>query len=120
LGGGLDALRRVCKIVVDLPEGQVKGSGFLIGQDTVLTSHHVIEKLLAAADDDSHRRLSVQFDSVGSWLPPKTVKVAQKWYVDGSEAHPSEKAGKAPLDFTTANAQDFDKYLDYAVIRTAE
>jgi hypothetical protein len=121
-GEGPDAARRVCKILVDIAGAPVKGSGFLVGQDTVLTSYHVVSGLLQGDQEvpGSHSKISVEFDGVGSWLVPRTAKVAEEWYVVGSRPHPTEKPTESALDFATAAEQDFDKYLDYAVIRLAE
>lgn len=121
-GEGPDAARRVCKILVDIPGAPVNGSGFLVGQDAVLTSHHVISDLLQADKEipGSHSKISVEFDGVGSWLVPRTVKVAERWYVMGSRPHPREKPTQSALDFTATPEQDFDKFLDYAVLRLAE
>jgi hypothetical protein len=112
----------VCKIQVDVPGQPAKGTGFLVGQDTVLTAHHVVSTMLAgnAPAAGSHARITVEFDKVGSWKPSRTVRVAEQWYVGGSSPHPTEQPTQVALDFDSAAEIDFDKHLDYAVIRLAE
>ncbi len=93
LGPGQDALKRVCKITVDSEGHVLRGSGFLIGQDTVVTAHHVVSDLLDTGQQrpQSHQQISVVFDAVGNYLQPRTVKAAESWYVKGSKPHPSPR-----------------------------
>jgi Trypsin-like peptidase domain len=119
------AIDQVCAIWVD---GEVKGTGFLVGPDLVLTCHHVVEDLVGAPsayDAHGNTRLACLFDYLAATnvtrledLPP-SIKIAlasekATWLIDASPPHPDD--GRA-VGHTTPNPAD---YLDFALIRLSE
>ncbi|MEX5664288.1 trypsin-like peptidase domain-containing protein [Pseudomonas neuropathica] len=121
--GGLTALRRVCRVVVEHAGGTSYGTGFLVGPQAILTAWHVISPLLDAAYnplEGSARQLKVQFDHVGAAYEILEVKVAEQWLVAGSRCHPTELSPPLPDDFQTNPPAGFDQYLDYAGIRLSK
>jgi hypothetical protein len=115
---------RVCCIVGKtevtvggLPEVRtIGGTGCLVAHDLVLTSWHVIEPLLNAADGmpraGAHGHFAVFFDHIRKEILPdhkidypgvKRVSPAEEWYAGGS------RRAESPVDFGT----DFD----FALIR---
>jgi hypothetical protein len=119
------AIDQICAIWID---GQVKGTGFLIGPDLVLTCQHVIEALANAPkayDELGKPRLVCLFDYLSSaeignlqQLPSFITQALPvqngDWLVDTSEPHPDD--GKVVKHATP----DPTGYLDFAVIRLAE
>jgi hypothetical protein len=78
--------QRVCQIEVD---GRPRGSGFLVGEDAVLTNCHVLEDVIA--EKASGGRVHCRFDYriMGNGVESAGIVVALKgsfddWYVDSS------------------------------------
>ena len=120
--GFIKAKRRVCRITVQTAEFTSRGTGFLVGPQAIVTSWHVVKLLLdesGAEISNSSASISVEFDQLGGLTDGTMVKVPTQWLVDGSRPHPSETPETALADFDSINSTDFDKCLDYAVIRLA-
>lgn len=117
------AMRRLCSIRVMNNTGMpVKtGSGFLVGPQTVITSHHVIKPLLDAQNaplPGSDQRLKITFDAVNGMTTGTVIKPQEAWLVECSPSHPLEDTEQLQaLDLDATDPTDFDNYLDYAVIR---
>jgi len=118
--GVLTALRRVCKIEIDTPNGVNKATGFLIGPQAVLTAWHAIAPLLDATGSrkpDSHKSIAVHFDQVGLFQAGVKTGVMEDWLAGSSKKHALEDPTTIVLDFDTLPAKDFDRDLDYAILR---
>jgi hypothetical protein len=104
---------RVCRI--ELPEGQPRATGFLIGPDLVITNYHVVQSLTAPGSADM-ARLKLRFDykvledgiSVGAG---KTYGLAApNWLADASPF------SQRDLEAAPATDPSADE-LDYAILR---
>jgi hypothetical protein len=115
------AMERVCHIVVQTEGGDVRGTGFLVGPQAVITSYHVIESRVEAGSprSDSHDRIGVEFDRLTAGASGMVVPVAPEWFIGGSAPHPSEQPGRSALTFTGDGDPDYDTCLDFALIRLA-
>jgi len=120
------AVDQICAIWI---EGEVAGTGFLIGPDLVMTCYHVVKVLVEAEtayDENGNPRLVCLFDyqaAIGDHrnladLPSTIKKVlpakGEGWLIDFSKPHPD--------DGILARHQDPNPtdHLDFSVIRTAE
>ncbi|WP_415764634.1 trypsin-like serine peptidase [Pseudomonas sp. ZB1P45] len=118
---GLEAVRRVCRVVVENSEGEVSyGTGFLVGPQAILTAWHVIEPLLG--DDGvplegSDEKIKIEFDHVGAVYEQLHVSVAPQWLVSSSAYHQTESPHQVSIDFLSQSSDGFDQCLDYAGIR---
>ncbi|WP_112345266.1 trypsin-like serine peptidase [Rhizobium tropici] len=100
----------LCRIVID---NRRFGTGMLIGEDIVLTNHHVIEKAIAA-DGESLNNVVCEFDHretaqrvMSPVMPVQATRVlASSPFAEADQA--VEPANTAP------------EFLDYAVIRLAK
>lgn len=111
-------MSQVC--LLDVDQGDSTGSGFLVGPNTVLTSWHVISRLLDGDDKpvaDSHKRIRVCFNHITHARKQEDYAVIEdEWLVAYSKNHPTEQA--RPDAVTTDNFTDttFKGCLDYAII----
>ena len=118
---GLEAVRRVCRVVVENGHGVISyGTGFLVGPQAILTAWHVIEPLLG--DDGvplegSDKKIKIEFDHVGAVYEKLHVSVAPQWLVSSSAYHQTESPHQESLDFLAQSSDGFDQCLDYAGIR---
>lgn len=120
--GSEKAKRRVCLLTVGR-NGSKKsyGSGFLVGPQMILTSWHVIERLLDPDDSskaapDSREQIAIQFDHC-TGASAQLLGVHQDWLVSSSPSHDAER-GLGANAFSTVMAPDgFESCLDYALIR---
>ena len=103
---------RVCRI--ELPKGVAKGTGFLVGSDTVITNYHVIESVIKnkARPDDIVLRFDYKRMEDGKTLNEgNCVELANNWLIDSSpyspvDLEPEPKSGLPRPD-----------QLDYALLR---
>lgn len=108
---------QVCQIEYPVPEGRVRGTGFLAGSDLVLTCHHVMEGVIHGTT--SPGRVTVRFDykelPAGAHARPiREIGLAPSgWLVDSSPPDPSDDTG----DHSQLPAAE---RLDYALLRLAE
>lgn len=118
---GLEAVRRVCRVVVENGQGELSyGTGFLVGPQAILTAWHVIEPLLG--DDGvplegSDEKIKIEFDCVGAAYEQLHVSVAPQWLVSSSAYHQTESPHHVSIDFLSQSSDGFDQCLDYAGIR---
>jgi type II secretory pathway predicted ATPase ExeA len=116
LSAGLMLARsRLCLIQVATERGVARGTGFLIGPQTVLTNFHVIQSLIdpqtGRALPDTARRISCHFEH-GLGAGKETCQAVDDWLVayspmrpDALSAHdpyrdtPNPFAAEVPLDF---------------------
>jgi len=120
--GFLTARRRVCHIKVQAPGGDVFGTGFLVGPQTILTSYHVIRSQLDANNQplpNSDSNIKATFGKVSGLRDDETVGVMKSWLVLCSPTHPSESPPTSIVDFDGEPPEGFDQKLDYALLRLA-
>ena len=103
----------VCRITLD---GAARGTGFLVGPDTVLTNYHVLEPVLT--DPTRAGGVECQFDykvlADRSRLGTPVGLKAADWLVDACPCTAGEAAGDPERTIPTADE------LDYALVRIAE
>ena len=99
---------RVCRLEID---GAPKGTGFLVGPDTVLTNHHVVKPAIENPALLSKVRARFDYKQFrdGKILSGTLVDVAE--ILDSSPCTDGEAAGKPGPD------DPGGEYLDYAVVR---
>ncbi|WP_243737102.1 serine protease [Cupriavidus sp. L7L] len=120
--GVLTAMRRVCRIAITTGSGYSTGSGFLVGPQAVITAWHVVRPLLDQKNEPvlgSCKNISIEFDELDGASGGTRVGVVESWLIDARPYHPSEHPPAQIPDFTGPDPGDFDKYLDFAVIRLA-
>lgn len=121
--GVIRAVRRVCRISVSTPQGEVSGTGFLVGPQTVLTSWHVIRELLDATGEPkegSHKGIQATFDQLsGLRGGGEPVAMASRWHIRSSPTDPAESPPNAQLDFAQNVPAGFERSLDFALLRLA-
>ncbi len=112
---------RICQLLVQTDEGDVRGTGFLVGPQAVITSFHVVGALVdeGRPRPGSEARIGVEFDRLTPGAPGVVVPVAADWLIGGSAPHPTEMPGQSALTFTGDGDLDFDTHLDFALIRLA-
>jgi hypothetical protein len=106
----LAAGRRVCRISYPVANGCMRGSGFLVGRDLVLTNYHVVEALLEGKATPDAVRVNFGFaetedgPAVGEkyWL-------AEKWMVAQSPY--------GLCDVAPGQGHPADNELDFALLR---
>lgn len=106
------AARRLCQITVAGPTANDKGTGFLVGPQTVLTNHHVVASLIdpvsGKAIPGSAGRLTCKFETLTE-ITGRSYAAADDWLIDFSPVNPNPGPGAKP-----AGAP---KELDYCAIR---
>ena len=102
--------RRVCRISYAVPAGLMRGTGFLVCPDLVLTNYHVVECLLkGTADPDSVRLQFGYAETAGGLDAGQKYGLAGDWMVANS---PYGKADLAPDAGLPGEGE-----LDFALIR---
>lgn len=109
--GALEA--RVCRI--ELPKGTAKGTGFLVGSNTVITNYHVIKSVIdkKASPNDIVLRFDYKRMEDGTTLNDgNCIGLANNWLIDSSpyssvDLEPAPKSGLPKTD-----------QLDYALLCT--
>jgi len=111
-------ISQVCLLEVD--QGESMGSGFLVGPNAVLTSWHVIKRLLNDEDEptaDSHKRIRICFDHITNAHKQENHSVIEgNWLVAHSKNHSTEDAQTDGV--TTDNFSDnaLVGFLDFAIV----
>lgn len=105
---------RVCRI--ERPEGSIRGTGFLIAADIVLTNYHVVED--AAKEQQVHTSIVVRFDhketadGVSTNLGKVYSLEKDNWLMDYSPFSLSDLSEGTETSET-------DEALDYALLKIA-
>ena len=111
----------VCQISYPLPGGITYGTGFLIGDSTVLTNWHVVEHVNAGNRQDVSLRFDFRTGPDGSTVSPgveyKLVDSESDWLIDHSAYDPLDKAIRT-IDEERALDRSLEN-LDFAVLRVA-
>jgi hypothetical protein len=116
-------LSAVCRVEVETNKGTAYGTGFLIGNTSIITNYHVVEYAIKKTLGANHKRVTFRFDyrkgpdgavlSDGRTYRP--IDDEQNWIVDDSSYDPLDLQ-KLKLAETMAKDRPSD-HLDYAVIR---
>jgi hypothetical protein len=110
----------VCQISYPLPGEIFYGTGFLIGNSTVLTKWHVVERVTAGIRKDVRFKFDYRTGQDGITLSPG-VEVplvdSEDWLVDRSPYDPADLAIRT-IDEEKALDRSLEN-LDYAVLRVA-
>jgi hypothetical protein len=93
----------VCRLEI----GEVRGTGFLVGKDLVLTNYHVVEAVIGSAAPDIILRFDVATEGPGT-----PSKLAPRWLAGHSPSSPVD------LD-ANPHREAADDELDYALLRTS-
>jgi hypothetical protein len=123
ISGKLEATRRLCCIHIlntARTDIEASGTGFLVGPQLVLTSGHLVERLLDAdgmSTTGSHARIRITFDHINGQGTGTVIAVREhEWLAGHSQPHPSELSKVSP-DWDKLPDDGFDEFLDYALIR---
>lgn len=113
--GLLRGLRRVCEVRA----GSARGSGFLVGPQTVLTNWHVVQALIdpvsGKAKPDSAAQLVCRFDFLDGGSGEDYVAV-EDWLVDWSPM-PLDQLDVTSAGHYTDMTAHRPHHLDFAVLR---
>ncbi len=112
----------VCQITVPVPKGIEYGTGFLIGDSTVLTNWHVVEHV----NNDNRKSVRFLFDyrtgpdgkEIAASMASKLLDHDTNWLIDHSTYH-ADDARPASMEIALAATRPSD-HLDYAVLRLAD
>lgn len=120
--GAIEA--QVCQISIPTNKGTIKGTGFLVGPDVVMTNYHVVDSVIAGMEgkQTASGRSAKASDVVclfdykrkaGYLNKGIEIKLADDWLIDSSpvsaiDHEPEPKSGDPKLD-----------ELDYALLRLA-
>ena len=111
----------VCQISYSLPEGITYGTGFLIGNSTVLTNWHVVEKVTAANRKEVKLKFDFRTGPDGVSLSPgvdySLVDSDTDWLIDHSPYDALDKQIRTIDEEKTLDRNP--ENLDYAVLRVA-
>lgn len=111
------AVRRVCLVEV-ATSPPTKGTGFLIGPQTVLTNWHVMHSLIDVSTGeqkpDSAAKICCRFDKLAEGMG-QPYRAADKWLVDFSPMALGNTENGAYLDMTAGSKHT----LDFCAIRLA-
>lgn len=106
------AARRLCLITISGAGANSQGTGFLVGPQTVLTNHHVVESLIDPATGKaragSASRISCKFETLTD-TAGRSYPVVEDWLIDFSPVDPNPAAPGA--------VAPAGKHLDYCAIR---
>lgn len=105
--------RRVCRISYPVSAGVLRGSGFLVAGDLLLTNYHVIEALLAAPETVPDVRLQFDYaEGEDGVAGGEKFRLHDDWHVASSRYSAADLAPDSGLP--TANE------LDFALVRLAK
>jgi hypothetical protein len=118
-------LSAVCRVEVLTNQGTGYGTGFLIGNSSIMTNYHVVEDAINRTRGADHRSVTFRFDYrkgpdgtvISDGRTYKPLDDAAGWLVDHSPYDPADLQVLS-LQATLARDRDPD-HLDYAVIRVA-
>ncbi|KAA0574338.1 trypsin-like peptidase domain-containing protein [Azospirillum sp. B21] len=117
-----EAFPRVCRIKLWTPEGDVHGTGFLVGPDLVLTNYHVAQPLIERPEDVEPDDMVIQFDAVEPNAESADIVHCrlhpEGWHVDSSRYHALDDQPDDPGDsYEVPDHTEFADHLDYALLR---
>lgn len=98
---------QICRI--EFPEGQPKGTGWLVATDLVLTNYHVIDSVKKHIYGPSSVVCRFGYFDKSNFIEQKTFKLANDWLIDYSPFSLWDE-GKSDVE---PNADE----LDYALLR---
>ena len=102
--------RRVCRISYQVSGGMVRGTGFLVGKDLVLTNFHVVESVLKGRAEADRVQLSFGYAETAEGLSAgQRYGLAEDWIV----AHAPYGEADLAVDAGEPEAGE----LDFALLR---
>jgi hypothetical protein len=109
----------VCQVIVPTPAGTEYGTGFLIGDEAVLTNWHVVEHVTAANRAEVKLRFDYRTGPDGQVLAEGVLYglVDDGWLIDQSPYHNDDLTAR-PIPQNVAATRPPD-CLDYACLRVA-
>ncbi|MFD6319851.1 trypsin-like serine peptidase [Methylorubrum thiocyanatum] len=121
----IKATRQVCLVEID--GGASRGSGFLVGPQTIVTAWHVVARLLDPATGQplpgSHQRIRVRFDYLSGTVAGRRgalesdFGVVPNWLVAGSPCHPLENPSRGTPGAWPTPLSELEGYYDFAALR---
>ena len=116
----------VCRISVPSDAGVEYGTGFLIGDETVITNYHVMKAVIENASGADRKKVRFLFDyhtgpdgqTISSGVEYRLVDDEAEWLVDSSPYHEADTVIRQLAD-NLAIDRPID-HLDYAVLRLAD
>ncbi|QEH31964.1 hypothetical protein OJF2_04310 [Aquisphaera giovannonii] len=120
-----EIMNRVCRISVPHDKGTMYGTGFLIGDETILTNYHVMEPLVTKVPGADRKNVDLLFDfrtapdgvATSPGVSFKLFDHDTDWLIDESRYADADLAVK-PVDEVLKADRPEDR-LDYAVLRVA-
>ena len=104
---------QVCRVELELDEGTIFGTGFLVGPGAVITNYHVLEPVIQGQAPPSSVLLRFDFKRMANEIVSAgtTFSLAGDWLIDASPVSAADGASAAS---GTVPAPD---ELDYAIVR---
>ena len=104
---------QVCRVEVEMDEGTIYGTGFLVGPGAVMTNYHVLEPVLQGQAQPSlvtcrfdYKRMANEIVNAGT-----TFSLAADWLIDASPVSPADRTPES------SGALPAPDELDYAIVR---
>ena len=117
--------RTVCAIGLGKPFNEIKGSGFLIAPDLVMTNYHVLEAYLKVDETGKIQanapgnQIFCYFDYLS--MPAPTVPLGEGWHtstpVEAAEDWLVHGRQSLPDDGTVNSPKEVNREYDYVIIR---
>jgi hypothetical protein len=116
----------VCRVSVPSDAGIEYGTGFLIGDETVITNYHVMKAVIEKAPGASRSKVRFLFDyhtgpdgqTISSGVEYRLIDDDSGWLIDSSPYHSVDTVVRQLAD-NLAIDRPAD-HLDYAVLRLAD
>lgn len=118
-----EIIKCVCHVTLPTDGGTAAGTGLLVGDETVLTNYHVVERLIRNPPAADRRDLRVLFDfhtgpdgqTISTGVEYSLVDDDTKWLIASRPYH-ADDLHAAPLEHNLAASRPAD-HLDFALIR---
>ena len=115
----------ICRVAVPRDAGSEYGTGFLVGDETVLTNYHVVEHAIKKTDGADRKNVRLLFDyrtdpdgqTVSPGVEYKLVDDEGGWLIDARPYDPADLTAR-PIAENVALDRPAD-HLDYALLRVA-
>jgi hypothetical protein len=120
-----EIVKCVCRIAVPRDDGVEYGTGFLIGDQTVLTNYHVVERAIKKSKGADRKKVTLLFDyrtgpdgkTLSDGVEFKLLDDEENWLIDHSPYHTADLTPSPIPDIAKGNGPM--DHLDYAVLRVA-
>lgn len=120
-----EIIKCVCRIAVRSDAGIEYGTGFLIGNETVITNYHVVQSVIEQKPGANHAGVSLLFDyhtgpdgsTITSGTEYKLIDDPSRWLVDSSKYDPKDLQVRSVSENLAVDRAD--DCLDYAILRVS-